>query len=192
MNHTVIFAAASSALAASLLLAGGASAQRAAVAVAEPVEAIVTITAVDPEAKTVSFKGPHGQETTVDVPQARNLDRIKPGSRFKVVYAEAAAVAISQDAARLAASGTTVAPAARGANPGGMAVRRMEATGVVEAIDRKNRYMSIQGPSAMPLSVKVPEEVKEFDSLAVGDRITLMYTQAVAADMIEEPEKPKP
>lgn len=192
MTYKVVSASVSAAVTAAMLMAGSASAQRAAVAVAEPVEAIVTITAVDPEAKTVSFKGPHGQETTVDVPQARNLDRIKPGSRFKVVYAEAAAIAISQDAARLAASGTTVAPAARGANPGGMAVRRMEATGVVEAIDRKNRYMSIQGPRAMPLSVKVPEEVKEFDSLAVGDRITLMYTQAVAADMIEEPQKPKP
>jgi hypothetical protein len=192
MRYKVISASVSAAVTAAMLMAGSVSAQRAAVAVAEPVEAIVTITAVDPEAKTVSFKGPRGQETTVAVPQAQNLDRIKPGSRFKVVYAEAAAVAISQDAARLAASGTTVAPAARGANPGGMAVRRMEATGVVEAIDRKNRYMSIQGPGAMPLSVKVPEEVKEFDSLAVGDRITLMYTQAVAADMIEEPQKPKP
>jgi hypothetical protein len=51
--------------------------------------------------------------------------------------------------------------------------------------------MSIQGPGAMPVSVKVPEDVKEFDTLAVGDRITLTYVQALAADMIPEPEKPK-
>jgi hypothetical protein len=166
------------------LFAGSAAAQRGAVAVAEPIEAIVTITAVDPAAKTVTFKDPRGQTTTLEVPQAQNLDKIAPGSRFQVVYAEAAAVAITPDAARLAASGTTVAPAARGANPGGMAVKTSEATGVVEAIDRKNRYMSIQGPRALPVSVKVPEDVKEFDNLSVGDRITLMYTQAVAADMI--------
>ena len=178
-------------VAVALLLAGSASAQRGAVAVAEPIEAIVTITAVDPEAKTVTFKGPRGQTTTLEVPRAQNLDKVSPGSRFKVVYAEAAAVAITQDAARLAASGSTVAPAARGANPGGMAVKRQEVTGVVEAIDRKNRYMSIQGPRAMPISVKVPEDVKEFDTLSVGDRITLMYMQALAADMIPEPEKPK-
>jgi hypothetical protein len=177
MKHTILAISVA-------LLAGSASAQRGAAVVAEPVEAIVTITAVDPQAKTVTFKGPRGQTTTLEVPQAQNLDRIKPGDRFQVAYTEAAAVTISQDAARLAASGTTVAPAARGANPGGMATKTTEVTGVVEAIDRKNRYMSIQGPRALPISVKVPEEVKEFDNLQVGERITLTYIQAIAADML--------
>lgn len=189
MKDTLISAALPAAIGLAMLFAGAASAQR--VAVGEPIEAIVTVTAVDPAAKTVTIKGPRGQTTTLEVPQAQNLDRIAPGSRFHVVYNEAAAVAISKDAPRLASSGTTVEPAPRGANPGGMAVRSIEATGVVEAIDRKNRYMSLQGPQAQPVSVKVPEDVKEFDALEVGDRITLMYVQAIAADMIAEPEKPK-
>lgn len=189
MKDTLISTALSAALGLASLFAGSASAQR--VVVGEPIEAIVTVTAVDPAAKTVTVRGPRGQTTTLEVPQAQNLDRIAPGSRFHVVYTEAAAVEISKDAPRLAASGTTVEPAPRGANPGAMAVRRTEVTGVVEAIDRKNRYMSIQGPGAMPVSVKVPEDVKEFDTLAVGDRITLTYVQALAADMIPEPEKPK-
>lgn len=117
---------------------------------------------------------------------ARNLDRVKPGSRFKVAHREAAAVAITQSGAPIAATGTTVAPAAKGANPGGAVVKEKRVTGVVEAIDRQNRYMSIQGPRAMPVSVKVPEDVEEFDALSVGDRITLTYVAAVAADMVPE------
>ena len=191
MKHSLKSAVIPAAIGLALLFAGNASAQRGAVAVGEPIEAIVTITAVDQEAKTVTFKGPRGQTMTLEVPQAQNLDKVTPGSRFKVVYVEAAAVAITPDAARVAASGSTVAPAAQGANPGGMVVKRHEVTGVVEAIDRKNRYLSIQGPRALPISVKVPEDVKEFDTLAVGERITLMYVQALAADMIPEPEKPK-
>jgi hypothetical protein len=190
MKLTFTAAAVPTVMVAALLLGGNALAQRGRVAVSEPIEAIVTITAVDPVAKTVTFKDPRGTTTTLEVPQAQNLDKIAPGSRFEVVYVEAAAVAITPDAARLAASGTTVAPAARGANPGGMAVKTTEATGVVEAIDRKNRYLSIQGPRALPISVKVPEDVEAFDTLSVGDRITLMYKQALAADMLPEPDKP--
>jgi hypothetical protein len=41
-----------------------------------------------------------------------------------------------------------------------------------------------EGPRALPVSVKVPEDVKEFDNLQVGERITLTYVQAIAADML--------
>ena len=181
------------AIAAALVLAGSASAQPAGrSAVTEQVEAIVTVTAVDPKAKTVTFRGPRGQTATANVPNAQNLDQIKPGSRFKVLYTEAAAVSIKKGGGDPGTiSETRVQPAAKGANPGGFAVSEKQVTGVVEAVDRKNRYMSVRGPKGGSVSVKVPEELKELDEISAGDRITLTYVQAVAADMMPEPGKPK-
>ena len=176
-----------------LALAGAAAAQPPAREVGEQVEAIVTVTAVDPQKKTVTFRGPRGQTATLSVPEARNLDQVKPGSRFKMVYTEAAAVAIEKPGETggvpSASSGRSVQPAAKGANPGGSVTQISEVTGIIEAIDRKNRYLSIKGPKGDPVSVKVPDDVEDLDRISVGDSIRLTYVQAIAADMIPEPGK---
>lgn len=191
MHKRLIKRLISAALASALMIAGTAVAQPpgGAARVVEQVEAVVTVTEVDPEARTVTFQGPRGETTTVSVPQAQNLDKVKPGSRFKVVYTEAAALGIKKEAGEASAStGTTVERVAKGAGPGGgIKSRTIEVTGTVEKIDQKNRYVSVRGPKGRTVTAKVPDDVKDFEKLSVGDRITLTYTQAIAANMIPEP-----
>ena len=56
----------------------------AAVAV-EETEAMVTVTKVDKEKRTVTFRGPKGGVATLKVPeQSQNLDQVKPGQLYKV------------------------------------------------------------------------------------------------------------
>jgi hypothetical protein len=170
-----------------LLAASGAIAQPGRTVISDQIEAVVTVNEVDAKARTVTVTGPRGEKRTITIPEANNLDRVKPGDRFKIVYAEAAAVGFSKGGEpRSASAGGGVEPAPKGATPGGMATRFAEVTGIVEAIDHKNRYMTIKGPEGPSVSVKVPEEVKDLDKVSAGDRITLSYIQAVAADLVPQ------
>jgi hypothetical protein len=109
-----------------LVLSAGAAAQqvREKVVQAEPVEAVVVVTAVDRASRAVTVRGPKGNERTLLVPpEAQNLDQVKPGSRFKVQYLEEVAVALSKGGEGGGAAGGTGVLWARGGTPGGGAAR---------------------------------------------------------------------
>ena len=54
--------------------------------ITEPVEAVVTVTKVDRKGRTVTIRGPAGNLHTLAVPkEAKNLDQVKPGDRFRIV-----------------------------------------------------------------------------------------------------------
>ena len=56
--------------------------------ITEPIEAVVTVTKVDPKGRTVTIRGPAGNLQTLSVPKdAQNLDQVKPGCRFRMIYA---------------------------------------------------------------------------------------------------------
>jgi hypothetical protein len=189
MNHPFL----RDVIAGSLVAAGAAMAQPPTRSVADEIEAIVTVTEVDPAKRTVTVKGPRGESRTLVIPQAKNLDQVKPGDRFKILYTEALAVGFGKSGEQPSASvGESVEPAPRGATPGGMATRVAEVTGVIDAIDHKNRYLTVSGPQGNPVSVKVPDDVRDFDRLSAGDNITLTYVQALAIDMVPEAGEEKP
>lgn len=188
MKHAI----AALAVAATCGISAPASAQpRGGVAV-EAVEAVVTVIKIDREARIVTFRGPRGNTATMNVPkEAQNLDQVKPGSRFKLRYAEAAAVAITRGGGKPGAGAEeTVTLAPKGGNPGGSVVRRLQVTGVVDAIDYSSRYITLRGPQGGAHSFRVANDVKDFEQLNGGDRITVAYTQALAIEMIPV-EKPK-
>ena len=81
--------------------------------------------------------------------------------------------------------------AKKGQNPGGVAVRTRYVSGRVEAIDTSNRYIAIRGPNQQTLALKAAPEL-ELEALQPGDRITIAYTQALAAEMVPQPPKQKP
>ena len=154
--------------------------------VANQMEAVVTVLVVDQKARTVVVRGPKGGVATLNVPpQAQNLDQVKQGSRFKVKYVEALALGIRKggEPAAVAAEEVTLAP--KGGTPGGVAVRTAHLAGVIDAIDYANRDIAVRGPKGNIVALKVAEDVK-LDELAVGDRIGLTYTQALAMEMIPQ------
>jgi Cu/Ag efflux protein CusF len=160
--------------------------------VVDQVEAVVTVTKVDPKARTVTFRGPKGGIATLNIPpEAQNLDQVKPGQQYKMKYVEAVAVAISKGGAPSASGGEQVKLAPKGAKPGGMMVRSAQISGVVDAIDYTNRYVAVRGPKGNTLALKVAEDVA-LDQLSAGDRITLAYTEALAVEMVAQAPKKSP
>jgi hypothetical protein len=161
--------------------------------VVDEIEAVVTVTKVDPKARTVTFRGPKGGVATLSVPpEAQNLDQVKPGQQYKMKYVEAVAVAIHKGGAPSATAGEQVKLAPKGAKPGGMVVRAVQVSGVIDAIDFTNRYVAVRGPKGNTQSLKAGPDVA-LDQLSVGDRIAITYTEALAIDMVAQaPAKKAP
>jgi len=161
--------------------------------VTDQVEAIVTVTKVDAKARAVTVRGPRGNLVVLDVPkESQNLDKVKPGDRFKIQYAEAAVIALTRGGEPKAATEETVQVAPKGGNPGGYQTRTQMISGVIDAIDYKNRYIAVRGPKGNTLALPVSDQVKDLDQVMVGDKITIAFSQALVIEMVpqEKPKKP--
>lgn len=161
-------------------------AKAAAIAVAES-EAIVELVSIDRKAYTAVVRQPTGGTLTLNLPrEAQNLDRVKPGDLFRMRYIEAVALALHKGGAASAAETQIVSLAPKGGTPGGTVVNTKQIAGVVTAIDRASRTIAVRGPKQGVLSLKVADDVKSFGEIALGDTISLTYTEAVAIQMITE------
>lgn len=60
-------------------------------------------------------------------------------------------------------------------------VVKLEAT--VAAIDKATRAVTLKGPKGNELSVTAGPEVKNFDQIKVGDRVTLEYVEALSLQL---------
>jgi len=157
----------------------------AAVAVAET-EAVVTVTKVDPKARTVSFRGPKGGVATLTLPaESQNIDQVKPGQQYRMKYVESVAVEIHKGGKPSAGASQKVKLAPKGAKPGGMVVNTRQASGVIDAIDFTNRYVAIRGPQGNTVALKAADDVN-LDALNAGDRIVVTYTEALAVEWVAQ------
>ena len=153
-------------------------------------EAVVTVMSVDAANKRVTIRGPKGNVETLDVPQeSQNLDKVKPGDRFKLKYIEAVAVGVSKGGAPEQSENRDVKVSAKGGTPGGMIVRTQKRSVMIDAVDYKSRYIAVRGANGQTQALKVADDVP-IEQLIAGDRVSIVYTQAVVAEMIEQPKKP--
>jgi Cu/Ag efflux protein CusF len=56
--------------------------------------------------------------------------------------------------------------------------------GTVKAIDKQKRSVTVVGPQGNELVINAGPEARNFDQVAIGDLVTLTYTQAVALELI--------
>ena len=176
----------------SLALSAQAQVKDSAMAVQEA-EAVVTVTKVDKEARSVTFRGPRGNLGTLDVPkESQNFDQVKVGQQYKMKYVEAVAVDIRKGGAPSAAAAQEVKLAPKGAKPGGLVVRTVQLAGVIDAVDYKDRYIAVRGPKGNVMPLKVGADIN-MDQLAAGDRISVTHTAALALEMVAQaPAKKAP
>lgn len=175
----------------SLVLSAQAQVKDSAMAVQEA-EAVVTVTKVNKDARTVTFRGPRGNLGTLDVPkESQNFDQVKVGQQYKMKYVEAVAVDIRKGGVPSAAAAQEVKLAPKGAKPGGLMVRTVQLAGVIDAVDYNERYIAIRGPKGNVMPLKVGSDIN-MQELAAGDRISVTHTAALAIEMVAQaPAKKK-
>jgi hypothetical protein len=67
----------------------------------------------------------------------------------------------------------------------------VETTSTVEEIDKANRLVTLKDAEGDMVTVKAGDEVKNFDQISKGDKVTVSYYHSTAVDLIEPGEKPK-
>jgi Cu/Ag efflux protein CusF len=67
-------------------------------AVAEQINATVTVTSIDKKAHTVTVKGPAGAIETIKARDPKNLDKIKVGDLVELTYTRALAISLDKTA----------------------------------------------------------------------------------------------
>ncbi len=153
-------------------------------------EAVVTVVRVDQDKRTVTIRGPKGGVATLNVPpEAQNLHKVKAGDRFKMKYIEAVAVGISKGGEPAQSDTKDVKVAPKGGTPGGMVVRTQKLAAVIDAVDYTNRYIAVRGTSGQTLALKVADDVP-LEQVSAGDRISVVYTQALIVQMEPQPAPP--
>jgi len=176
-----------------LAFACAASAQEKGTVVVGQTEAVVKVVNMDRKARTVTFQGPRGRLVTLKVPkEAQNFDQVKIGSTFKVKYVEAVAVALSRGGKASASVDRTVRLAPKGGTPGGVVVSTAQISATVQAIDYSSREVAVKGPKGNIVALKVADDVQGFSDVNIGDRITLVYAEALAMEMLPSGPKAKP
>jgi Cu/Ag efflux protein CusF len=67
------------------------------------------------------------------------------------------------------------------------AVQTTKTTATVTGIDPATRLISLKRPDGQIVDVRAGAEVKNFDKIKVGDKVTVAYTQALALELKKGP-----
>ena len=152
-----------------------------AVSESEAISITATVEKINLKKRLVTLKGPEGNEVTIHVDKrVKNLPQVKKGDQVSVNYFESVAVDLHKhgEPPEVAAAGG-VATAKPGEMPGGIAVRRVQVTATISAIDAAKSSVTLTGPqgNAVPVKVKDPARL---EGLKVGDAVDVTYTEALA------------
>jgi hypothetical protein len=160
------------------------------VGVAQTVDVSATITAIDKSSRTITLKGPKGDEVKVEAgPEVKNFDQLKVGDVVDMRYRETLALELKKGGGMKVEK--TEKAAAVGAKPGetpaGLVGRQVTVVGDVINVDAASQTVTVKGPQrTVDLKVRDPEQ---FKLIAVGDQIQATYTEALA--LAVTPAKPK-
>lgn len=163
-----------------------------AIVVTDSVYAKATVTNIKKKEREITLRDEQGAEFTVVAgEEVRNFAQIKKGDIVEVEYHQAAATALQKASeATVAGQAATIERAPAGAKPGMRAMRTSSIVATVLEIDQQNRLLTLEGPKGGIVKVAVPAEMKAFDSLKKGDKISAVYTEAVAIS-VKTPAKKK-
>jgi hypothetical protein len=141
-----------------------------------------TVEDVDSAERTVTLKGEGGKTVTVKCgDEVRNFDQIKKGDQVTAKYYESVALGLRKsDEPPSAEEQRAVLSAEPGQRPGGMAIKTEQVSATIESIDKSKREVTLKGPEGKTKTVKVGDEVKNFDDLKEGDQVAATTTEALA------------
>ena len=149
--------------------------------VAQTIEVSATITAIDKATRTVTLKGPKGDEVKVVAgPEVKNFDQLKVGDAVNAQYAEALVLELKKGGGKpvMKTEKAATVAAKPGESPAAAGGRRVTVVGDVIKLDTATQTVTVKGPQrTVDLKVRDPEQ---FKLIAVGDQIEATYTEALA------------
>ena len=146
------------------------------------VSTAATVQSVDPDARKITLKGPHGNVFTCEVDErVRNLEQVQPGDQVTVNYVEAAAIQVVKKAEH-AEDDRVIDQAPPGEKPKGKIVREVSRTAEVLAVDKSKGTITLRGSddALTTIWVRHPERLA---GIKVGDLLKITYREAIAVSV---------
>jgi hypothetical protein len=153
-------------------------------------EITASVVAVDKATRTVTLKGPKGNDMDVVAGEAvRNFDQIKVGDIVIAQYAEALTLELKKSKGTPSSKEATGALRAKpGDKPGGIVGREVTVLADVVAVDPAASTISLKGPKGRVVELKV-RNPEQFKVVKVGDQVEAVYTEAIAVAVAPAPAK---
>src|SRR4051812_16815679 len=138
------------------------------------VSATAKVTAIDPETREITLKGPLGNEETYIVDkQVKRLNEVKPGDTVALDYYVSVAAELRKPTPEEEANPFMIldaqARAPKETSPAGANLRCYKAVMTVEGLDRPTETMTVKGPKGGLHTVKV-ENPKNLTKMRIGDK----------------------
>lgn len=139
------------------------------------------ITAIDKDHRTITLKGPRGNEKTIEAgPEVKNFDQLKVGDNVKFTITEEVVVTMNEDkSAKAGGDITTVTVAPKGTLPEVVTVNTVQRVGTVKAKDEAKRTVSIVLEDGAEQTFPVRNDVN-LKKVKTGDKVTFRVTESIA------------
>jgi Cu/Ag efflux protein CusF len=141
-----------------------------------------TVVAVDQANRTVTLRGPEGNEQTMKVgDDVKNFAQIRKGDQVSAAYYESLAVSVKKPGEAtpgiVASDDIQTAPA--GQKPGGAGASTLTIVAKVKNVDPARQTLTLQGGDGSQTTVRV-EDPANLAKVKAGDLLEITYTEAVA------------
>jgi hypothetical protein len=154
------------------------------------VDVTATIIAIDKTTRDITLKGAKGNWIVVTAgPEVKNFDQMNVGDKVHARYIEALVLELKKgnDLAVTRTEEASAAGAMPGAQPHGVAGRRITVVADVVGVNGATQTVTLRGPQ-LTVDVKVADP-DQFRRIKKGDQVYATYTQALA--MVVEPSPTK-
>jgi len=157
-------------------------------------EQIVDVTAmivgIDRTTRDITLRGPKGNWVVVTAgPEVKNFDQMNVGDQVHARYSEALVLELKKgnDLAVTRTEEKSAQGAMPGAQPHGVAGRRITVVADVIGVNRATKTVTLKGPQ-LTVDVKV-EDPDQLRRIKKGDQVYATYTQALAMVVEAAPKK---
>ena len=152
------------------------------VVIAGAVKLTATVLSVDKQDRSIVVKGPDGEAKRIELTEdVTNFDQIHTGDEVVIeVYSALAMQLAKPGEAFVDAASSMVAVAQPGEKPKLVLVDTVEVLARITKIEPATRELTVTGPLGRSVTLQVPEHMKKFDELKVGDEVNARYIEAFA------------
>lgn len=160
------------------------------VEVAQLVELNGTITALDTTTRDVTLKTDQGEEVSfVAGEEVKRLNDLKVGDRVEIQYYESLALSLAKVEGGMAsqAESSSEVRAEPTQLPGGVKTKQTTITAKITAVDAKAGTVTLVGPKGRAVTLDVEPDI--LAKVKVGDLVSAVYTEAVAANVTRAEKK---
>ena len=170
------------------LWAGAAAAGQSKTLEGDQVSMTVTIEAIEQSSRTLTVKTDKGFYETIQAPPGmQRFSELKVGDTITARYYENVVVRLKKPNEAAVDVDSAALTRGKGNTPAGTAAAQRTITVTVTTMDPKTRAVTVKGPNGYTYSRKVADK-KTFDTLKVGDRLDMTWTDALLIS-VDPPKK---